>query len=82
MGTALLQLVNNLGPVHFWGLLLAAIVLTVTGFHSAFAHLSRARILEDIPTSMVRSASQGYIELQGTSRTLDGPKIFSPLSHT
>lgn len=40
----------------------------------------RARALEDTPTSKVRSAAQGYVELSGTARALPGDPIISPLT--
>ena len=40
----------------------------------------RARLIEDTPTSKVRSASQGYVELFGTAKWLEGPQIHAPLS--
>ncbi|HEY7928918.1 MAG TPA: GIDE domain-containing protein [Steroidobacteraceae bacterium] len=41
----------------------------------------RARAFEDTPTSKVRSAAQGYVELSGHARALPGAPIISPLSH-
>jgi len=40
-----------------------------------------ARQIENIPTARVRSAPQGYIELVGAAKMMDGPAVFSPLSH-
>lgn len=40
----------------------------------------RARLIEDMPTSKVRSACQGYVELLGNAKCLDGPKIKAPLT--
>jgi|SRR6185437_2527280 len=40
----------------------------------------RARAFEDTPTSKVRSAAQGYVELSGHARALPGAPIVSPLS--
>jgi len=41
----------------------------------------RARAFEDTPTSKIRSAAQGYVELSGHARALPGAPIISPLSH-
>jgi hypothetical protein len=43
---------------------------------------ARRRLIEDTPTSRIRSATQGYVELEGRARLMDGPPILSPLSHT
>lgn len=64
----------------FWVLILGALVL-LTGRAAVTRH-HRAHIIDDIPTSRVRSASQGYIELQGQSHLLPGPPIVSPLTAT
>lgn len=57
---------------------LAAIAALFTGFSG----LRRTRHIEDVPTARVRSAAQGYVELVGTARMLDGEPIVAPLSHT
>jgi E3 Ubiquitin ligase len=46
----------------------------------AYAMLIRKRILQDTPTALIRSAPQGYIELQGRAELMDGDPIFAPLS--
>lgn len=43
---------------------------------------ARRRLVEDTPTSRIRSATQGYVELEGRARLMDGPPILSPLTHT
>lgn len=64
--------------VQFW---VAAWALTAAfAFFGAFALLRRARMLEDLPTSRIRSCAQGYVELEGHARLLPGPPIVSPLS--
>lgn len=47
---------------------------------SALRALSRARVIEDTPTAKVRSAPQGYVELWGVGRQMDGPPMIAPLS--
>lgn len=68
-------------PDHFWVGIAIAVVAGVVMFVSGFAQLRRARLMEDMPTSRVRSAAQGYVELQGHARLLPGPEIRSPLSN-
>jgi hypothetical protein len=46
----------------------------------AFAYLKSARALQDIPTSKIRSAAQGYVELRGTCQSLLPQPIVGPLS--
>jgi hypothetical protein len=46
----------------------------------AWHGLHKARTIEDIPTAKARSAPQGYVELEGAGRLMDGPPIVAPLS--
>ncbi len=46
----------------------------------AFRWLHIAREIEDTPTSRVRSAAQGYVELAGRCRTLEGTQNLAPLT--
>lgn len=56
--------------------------LTVAGFIGAFYYFLRKRIIEDTPTARIRSAAQGYVELTGIGKLMDGPPIISPLTGT
>lgn len=49
-------------------------------FYSAFSNLIKARLIEDIPTSKIRSASQGYVELSGFALPQDGEELHAPLT--
>lgn len=65
---------------EFWFWSLAALGFSALSFIKAFKGLHRSRLLEDTPTSLVRSASQGYVEFEGTSRRLDGEPVIAPLT--
>lgn len=61
-----------------WAVLLAlggcaALVVAQRAWH-------RARLVEDTPTSLVRSAAQGFVRLEGTARLMPGEPIRAPLS--
>jgi len=43
-------------------------------------NVSHVRLIEDTPTSKVRSAPQGYVELEGIGRLMDGAPIIAKLS--
>ncbi|HHM06075.1 MAG TPA: hypothetical protein ENJ19_10095 [Gammaproteobacteria bacterium] len=58
---------------------MAAIAAAVS-FVLAFVYLRRARLIQDTPTSKVRSAAQGFVELQGRAVLLGGEPIVAPLS--
>ncbi|MFK8029300.1 MAG: GIDE domain-containing protein [Gammaproteobacteria bacterium] len=55
-------------------------VFVCVAFYWAFRYMVRARTLEDVPTSKIRSAEQGYVELEGHAELMDGPPVTSPLS--
>ena len=65
---------------EFWIFTGLAAVAALAAFIFSFHYLRRARLLEDVPTSRVRSAAQGYCELDGIARMLEGPVIVAPLS--
>lgn len=61
-----------------WQVIVALIAaLSVLGWMSA---LRRARMVADTPTSQIASAAQGYVELQGRGKPLDGIPVVSPLN--
>lgn len=72
--------VANLDAQDFWGItaLLAAAVIGL--FYFTFRNLRRARLIEDTPTAKVRSAPQGYIELEGIARRMEGEPVYAPLT--
>lgn len=59
--------------VYAWG----AFLLGVGGLWSYNRRLSA---LKDTPRSLIRSAAQGYVELQGTAKLMPGDPIVAPLS--
>lgn len=66
------------GEFLIWTVAIAGIA--VVGLLVGMTLLRRARLLEDTPTSLVRSAPQGYVELRGHARMMPGPVITAPLS--
>ena len=50
------------------------------GFLRGFRWWRWARLIEDTPTSRVRSAAQGHVELVGTARMMPGAPVIAPLS--
>ena len=67
-------------PLEFWAGTLFVCALSALGFFFAFRFFSRARLIEDMPTSKVRSAAQGYVELEGHGELMRGEPIVSPLT--
>jgi hypothetical protein len=75
-----MQEIANLGSGAF---LFWSAVLTLTSLaalYFSFHHLHRARLIEDTPTSRIRSAPQGYVELIGEAVLMPGEPVLSPLS--
>lgn len=63
----------------FWWCAVPAGVALI-GIVAGFTFLLRSRLIENTPTSRLRSAAQGYIEVEGRARLLDGPPILCPLT--
>lgn len=68
--------------LEFWFWSGALAIAVISAFFASFRFFRHARLMEDIPTARVRSAPQGYVELLGTARLMDGPPIVCPLSGT
>lgn len=74
-----LMLLDASAPEFFF-FSLAGVVVGAGALFFAWINLVRKRVMEDMPTAKLRSASQGYIELQGHADLMDGAPIYSPLS--
>jgi hypothetical protein len=72
--------ITQAGTASFWFWSVGLAASTALALYFGFRSLVRARIIEDTPTSRIRSASQGYVELVGQGRSMEGPPIVSPLS--
>lgn len=62
----------------FWTLTLGAAALG--GGALALRSIRIARLVEDMPTSRIRSAAQGYVELTGRGTALPGTTVVAPLT--
>jgi len=76
----LAQEAHSAPPAEFWGATLLVTIVAGAMLWRAFVFLKRKRMIEDMPTALVRSASQGYIELEGRAQFMDGDSIQAPLS--
>lgn len=72
--------ITHASSLHFW--IAALLGAAVTGWccYGAFANFKRKRLIEDLPTSLLRSAAQGYVELKGRAELIDGERISGPLT--
>lgn len=71
--------VSNLGRIEYIIIITIALSATIGCFGYIFICFIRARIIEDTPTSKIRSASQGYTEIIGNTKPIDHP-TFAKLS--
>ena len=66
-----------------WLILGFFIAASLTLLYASFKSLKKARTIEDVPTSRIRSAHQGYVELIGVARQQQQEHLVSaPLSST
>lgn len=80
MPDGLLTAVQGMGGVQFWLLLAFALVVTAVGFKLWRDSFRDARLMEDTPTSRIRSAAQGFVELVGTQDTAMDRRPRAPLT--
>ena len=59
-----------------------ALGLCLFGAWGAVNHYRRARFMLDTPTSKIRSAAQGYVELNGQLKAVEGVALQAPLTGT
>ena len=74
-------MLQRASPAEFWFYVIVAGGLALAAFYYAFVFFKRALVIEDTPTSRIRSAAQGYVELQGWGEQMDGPPIVAPFSN-
>ncbi len=67
---------------EFWFALALSMGATAGGAWWGLRRLSQARHLQDTPTSKIRSAAQGYVELYGVLREADAGTLSAPLTGT
>jgi len=72
--------VVGLSTQEFALCIIAAVIVTLASLYFLFRFIHRARIIENTPTSRIRSAAQGYVELQGYGELMEGLPITAPLS--
>lgn len=73
-------LVLDASSAKFFVCSLLTSAVGVSALFFAWINLVRKRVMEDMPTAKLRSAPQGYIELQGRAELMDGAPIYAPLS--
>lgn len=72
--------IRHAQPEGFWIWTLLLLVIGLACGYGIFYFIRRARIMEDTPTSRIRSAPQGYVELVGKTSYLTGQSVEAPLT--
>jgi hypothetical protein len=67
-------------PLEYWLTTGLGLVIGSAAGWAAFSFVNRRRVIEDLPTALIRSAAQGYVELQGHAELMDGDGIYAVLS--
>lgn len=75
-----LEFIREVQSPHFWMGFFPAVLVAGTAFRSLFRNLSHLRLIADTPASLIRSASQGQVELEGVTQMMEGTPIIAPLS--
>jgi len=69
---ALLIMIQEMDPVTYFVTLSGSVVATLWCLYFMVRAFRSRRIMQDTPTSKIRSASQGFVEISGNARALDG----------
>ncbi len=65
-----------------WAIKAALVLLGIISFYLAFRILKQYFIINNNPLSKIRSAAQGYVEVEGVQAFLPGKSLCSPLTKT
>lgn len=77
-GLAAVVINASTGQFWIWTLVSAGVALACG--YGLFYFMRRARIIEDTPTSKIRSAHQGYVEIIGQIKYFSNEAIIAPLT--
>ena len=76
----MLSWVAQLPPDDIWILVIAMVIIACLLAWQGWRLQWRKRLIIDTPTSNIRSAAQGYVEVIGHTSMLNGPPIVAPLT--
>lgn len=77
-----LSAIKTIPPQVFWFFIGIGTLFVVYFMIQSYKNIKRARLLEDTPTTKIRSAAQGYVELNGEQQMLRNDTSFTYISHT
>lgn len=79
---AVLTFTISLDPAAFMALLIVSALVCLISLPVGFYFIRHGRIMQDTPTSKIRSASQGFVELVGQARSIDDKPLTAPGTRT
>ena len=75
--------ITSAESVDFWAITSVIMAVGLIGLYGFATYFKQVRLIEDTPTSKIRSAAQGFVELEGISKNLNsGSPMLTPLSQT
>jgi hypothetical protein len=72
----------NINEAEYWIFVAISGLVTLVALLFTFIYWHRARVIEDTPTSRIRSAHQGYVELEGSGEKLSLQQLLAPITLT
>lgn len=72
--------IKNVPPQFFWFFVIFLSLFALYFFYECYKNFIAARKMQDTPTAKIRSAPQGYVELEGIQRCLPEQPIHGFLS--
>ena len=80
MFDALARAIATASGTEFWSAVGVSTGVTAFALWHAYRLFAHKRLIEDMPTTRLRAAAQGYVELIGTALLFDGDQIVAPLT--
>ncbi len=75
------QQIQHMASGGFAGVIVVLLIAEIAAVYFIRRNWLRARMLEDTPTARVRSAHQGFVELEGEGQIMKGPPVIGPLTN-
>ncbi len=75
---SLIGLTQSFDDTEFVWVMLATLLVCFGSVIALFGFIRHGRIMQDTPTSKIRSASQGFVQLEGRARSLDDKPLRVP----
>ncbi|MGB1580418.1 MAG: GIDE domain-containing protein [Nevskiales bacterium] len=74
------EFIRSTPESFFTGMVILTVLMMLAALYFFWRNLHQGRLMEDMPTSRIRSAAQGYVEIDGRAKMMKGDPILAPLS--